>query len=73
MHNFGHWSKMTVKLYMYLLPIFGIQLTKKVPISDFQRQFFVSKITQIFQKNVSLKNINLGAHFLLLTFLENYF
>ena len=43
-----------------------------VPKFDFQSQFFMSKIigwnlSQFF----SLKNINLGTHFLLLTFFDN--
>ena len=38
--------------------------------SDFQSQFSVSKINRIFWKIFSLKNLILGAHLLLLTFLE---
>ena len=44
---------------------------RKMPISDFQSQFSMSKIIRIFLKKNSLKNINLGACFLLLTFFEN--
>ena len=45
----------------------------KLPISDFQIQFSMSKIIRIFLNFFfSLKNINLGAHFLLLTFFENF-
>ena len=43
----------------------------KVPTSDFQIQFSMSKIIQNFLKKFSLKNIILGAHFLLLTFKKN--
>ena len=42
---------------------------QKVPKSDFQSQFSMSKIIQIFLKKNSLKNINLGAHFLFLLIL----
>jgi hypothetical protein len=38
--------------------------------SDFQSQFSMSKIIPIFLKIFSLKNIILGAHFSLLTFLK---
>ena len=41
-------------------------------ISDFQSQFFMSKIIQIFLNFFSLKNIDLGACFLLLEFFENF-
>ena len=40
----------------------------KVPKFDFQSQFSMSKIIRIFLIFFSFKNINLGAHFLLLTF-----
>ena len=42
---------------------------QKVPKSDFQSQFSTSKIIRIFLKKISLKNINLGAHFLFLLIL----
>ena len=42
---------------------------QKVPKSDFQSQFPASKIVQIFLKKISLKNINLGAHFFFLLIL----
>ena len=38
---------------------------------DFQSQFSMSKIIRIFLIFFSLMNINLGAHFLLLTFFDN--
>ena len=38
---------------------------------DFQSQFSRSKIIRIFLIFFSLKNMNLGAHFLLLTFFDN--
>jgi hypothetical protein len=40
--------------------------------SDFKSQFSMSKIIQIFLNCFSLKNIILGAHFLLLSFFENF-
>ena len=40
---------------------------QKVPKFDFQRQFSVSKIIEIFLIFFSLKITNLGAHLLLLT------
>ena len=43
----------------------------KVPKFDFQSQFCMSKIIRIFLNFFLLKNINLGAHFLLLTFFDN--
>ena len=42
---------------------------QKVPKSDFQSQFSTSKTIRIFLKKISLKNINLGAHFLFLLIL----
>ena len=50
------------------------QLSKsclKWPNSDFQSQFSMSKNIRIFLKKISLKNMILGAHFLLLSFFEN--
>ena len=44
----------------------------KVPILDFQSEFSMSKIIRIFLKKFSLKNMILGAHFLLWTFFENF-
>ena len=44
---------------------------QKVPKFDFQSQFFILKIIGIFLNFFSLKNINLGAHFLLFTFFDN--
>ena len=41
----------------------------KVPKSDFHSQFSSSKIIPIFLKKISLKNINLEAHFLFLLIL----
>ena len=39
---------------------------------DFQSPFSMSKIIRIFPRKFLLNNINLGAHFLLLTFFENF-
>ena len=44
---------------------------QKMPISDFQSDFSMSKIIRIFLIFFSLKNTNLGAHILLLAFFEN--
>ena len=44
---------------------------QKVPKSDFQSQFSMSKILQIFIKKFLLKNINLGAHFLFSSILRS--
>ena len=43
---------------------------RKVRKMDFQSQFSTSKIIRIFLNFFSLKNTNLGAHFLLLTFFD---
>ena len=43
---------------------------QKVPKSDIQSQFSMSNIIRIFLNIFSLKNITLGAGFLLLTFLK---
>ena len=43
----------------------------KLPKFDFQSQLSMSNIIRIFLNFYSLKNINLGAHFLLLTFFDN--
>ena len=45
---------------------------QKVPKSDFQSQFSMSKIIRISMIFFSLKNISLGAGFLLVTFFENF-
>jgi hypothetical protein len=60
------------KSISYLLPKLGISWPK-VLISDFQSQFSMLKIIRIFLKKISLKNIILGAHFLLSTFKKNPF
>jgi hypothetical protein len=44
---------------------------QKLPKLDFQNQFLLSKIIQIFFF-VCLKNMNLGAHCLLLTYFDNF-
>ena len=52
-----------------------VQLSKrcqKLQNFDFQSQFSMSKIIRIFPFFFSLNNINLGAHFLLLTFFDNF-
>ena len=42
---------------------------QKMPKSDFQSRFSMSKIIRIFLKKILLENINLGAHFLFLSIL----
>ena len=44
---------------------------QKVPKFDFQSQFSMLKIIRIFINFFLMKNINLEAHFLLLTFFDN--
>ena len=39
-------------------------------ISDFQSQFSIKKLSESFSISFSLKNINLGANFLLLAFFD---
>ena len=43
---------------------------QKVPKFDFQNQFSMSKIIQIFLNSFSMKHTNLGAYFLFLTFID---
>ena len=43
---------------------------QNVPKFDFENQFSMSKIIQIFLNSFSMKHINLGAYFLLLTFFD---
>ena len=63
-------------LLVYLAPESKNQHTQwkwggqKVPKFDFQSQFSMSKMIRIFLNFFSLKNINLGDHFLLLTFFD---
>ena len=45
---------------------------QKWPKSDFQSQFFMSKIIRIFLNFFSFKNMNLGEHFLLLKVFHNF-
>ena len=73
-------------LYIFVMPVhelskpwalqkasFWILLScQKWQNSDFQSQFSMSKIIRIFLIFFSLKNMILGAHFLLLTFFENF-
>ena len=46
-----------------------IMVCQKVPKSHFQ----MSKFDRFFSRKKSFKNINLGEHFLLLTFFDNFF
>ena len=45
---------------------------QKVPKSDFQSNFSMSKNVRIFLKKISLKNINLGPHFFLNKLFDNF-
>ena len=47
------------------------EVSNSAKILDIQSQFSTSKIILIFLIFFSLKNMNLGAHFLLLTFFDN--
>ena len=58
--NFENWVNGEVSI----VPKFGQNLTFKV-------NFLCQKLTESFSIFFSLKNINLGAHFLLLTFFDN--
>ena len=50
---------------------FGLMASRQnVPRFDFQNQFSTSKIIQIFLNSFSMKNTNLGANFLFLTFID---
>ena len=59
-------SKKSVKeKYFFDLTFTDVHMgCQKVPKSDFQSQFSMSKNVRIFLKNISLNNINLGPHFL---------
>ena len=50
-----------------------LQSCQKVQKTDFQSQFSMSTIIRIVLIFFSLKNINLGEQFLVLTFFDNYF
>ena len=71
-----NWKDFCIKIYTHkgnycILKIGLMGSCQKVPNFDFQSQFSMSKIIGIFLNFFSLKNINLGAHFLLLTFFDN--
>ena len=57
-----------LKGYYWILRIGLMGRCQKVPKFDFQSQ----KLSESFSIFFSLKNINLGAHFLLLTFFDNF-
>ena len=52
------------------LAVSWVKVVKNGKILNFQSQFSMSKIIRIFLNFFSLKNLNLGAHLLLLTFLK---
>ena len=54
-----------VKWNYQILSLRLVTVCQKVPILDFQLEFSTSKIIRIFLIFYSLKNINLGAHFLI--------
>ena len=66
-----HFSKKISKIKIFFDLTFTDVHTgrQKVPKSDFQSHFPMSKNIRIFIKKNSLKNINLGPHFLYNTFL----
>ena len=66
LHNNQHTQKKIV-----VFSSFGLREScQKVPKFDFQSQFSMSKIIQIFLNFFSLKNTNLEAQFLLLAFFD---
>ena len=60
---FGQESTVVKRNYQ-ILGLHPVAVRQKVLILDFQSEFSMSKIIQIFRKKNSLKNINLGAPFL---------
>ena len=50
----------------------ALKVVKNGNILTFKVNFLCQKITESFQEKNSLKNMILGAHFLLLTFFENF-
>ena len=48
-----------------------VNIVKNCKILTFKVNFLCEKLSESFRKKNSLKNINLGAHILLLTFFEN--
>ena len=67
-------TKKSVKeKYFFDLTFTDVQMGRqKVPKSDFQSHFSMSKIIRIFLIFFSLKNINLEEGYLLLSFFENF-
>ena len=61
-----------IKIFFYLTFTDVHMGRQKVPKSDFQSQFSMSKIIRIFLIFFSLKNISLEEGFLLLSFFENF-
>ena len=58
-------AKKSVKKWFFDLTFTDVHMgQQKVPKSDFQSQFSMSKNVQVFLKNFLLKNINLEPHFL---------
>ena len=70
MENFGPWSKMILKAFSYILPKFRIQLMKSAYFWLSKSICYVKNYPNLYKK-FSLKNIILGADFLLLMFFEN--
>ena len=66
-HTFAHLTEPSFRLKA---KIFGSYVNLQN--SDFQSQFSTSKIIQIFLTFFSLKNINIGARVLILTFFDNF-
>ena len=56
------------KIFKKILGV--VAVCQKVPKLYFQSQFWMSKIDRIFSKKMVSKNINLGDHYLLKTFIS---
>ena len=76
MRGVQNWKDFCLKINIpkrnyWILRIGVMGRCQKVPKFDIQSQFSMSKIIGIFLNFFSLKNTNLGAHFLFLTFFDN--
>ena len=72
--NWKHfWQRNNIPKGYYWILSFGLMAScQKVPKFDFQSQFSMPKIIQIFLKSSLLKSTNLEPKFLLLTFLNHF-
>ena len=72
LRNLAGSKKSTVDKWNYqILCLHPVTVGQKVPILDFQSEFSMSKIIQIFLGFFSLNNMNSGAHFLFVTFFDD--